>query len=124
MSLWIGSLLALVGQTYQTGADIWELFAPWAALITPLAGRSGAVWGLWAVLLNLTAARLWQREELAALYMGSLNAGLVVVWAVVSRWLGVGRGGERLLYTFMSVVLTLELMRISSCRSRRWIRAR
>ena len=42
MALLTGALLALTGQTYQTGADPWQLFAVWAALITPWAavGRS------------------------------------------------------------------------------------
>ncbi|MBV1911844.1 MAG: DUF2157 domain-containing protein, partial [Kangiellaceae bacterium] len=35
MSLFTGALLALVGQTYQTGADPWQLFASWAFLILP-----------------------------------------------------------------------------------------
>src|SRR5688572_21097573 len=34
-SLATGGLLALFGQTYQTGADTFELFASWAALILP-----------------------------------------------------------------------------------------
>jgi uncharacterized membrane protein len=38
-----GALLALFGQSYQTGADVFELFFTWAALAVPfaLAGRSG-----------------------------------------------------------------------------------
>src|SRR5690606_21168947 len=31
-TLVLGGLLAYVGQTYQTGADAWQLFATWAAL--------------------------------------------------------------------------------------------
>ena len=34
-ALLTGGLLALIGQTYQTGADTFELFATWAALILP-----------------------------------------------------------------------------------------
>ena len=29
VSVLIGALFALVGQTYQTGADVWQLFAVW-----------------------------------------------------------------------------------------------
>src|SRR3989449_7791101 len=32
-SVLLGATLALFGQTYQTGADTWELFANWAALM-------------------------------------------------------------------------------------------
>src|SRR5699024_11365250 len=34
-SIITGSLLALFGQVYQTGADTWQLFFAWAILITP-----------------------------------------------------------------------------------------
>jgi uncharacterized membrane protein len=56
-ALFVGALLALVGQTYQTGADTFELFAAWAALILPwvLAGRFAVLWLLWLALLNLAA---------------------------------------------------------------------
>ncbi|QAU33560.1 DUF2157 domain-containing protein [Janthinobacterium sp. 17J80-10] len=56
-SLLTGALLALVGQTYQTGADPWELFAVWAVAILPwvVLGRFGALWLLWLVLVNLAA---------------------------------------------------------------------
>ena len=55
-----GGLLALVGQTYQTGADTFELFAMWALLILPwaLAGRQAPLWLIWLALVNL-AAQLW-----------------------------------------------------------------
>ena len=47
--LFLGALLALLGQIYQTGADTWELFAWWALLLLPwaLAGASQALWLLW-----------------------------------------------------------------------------
>lgn len=49
-----GALLALIGQIYQTGADVWELFAAWAALSLPLAllSRSSAGWALWWLVAN------------------------------------------------------------------------
>ncbi len=54
-----GALLALVGQIYQTGADVWELFAAWAALMLPFAllSRSAACWALWLVVANAALAR-------------------------------------------------------------------
>lgn len=56
-SLLTGALLALVGQTYQTGADPWELFAVWAVAILPwtVLGRFGALWLFWLLLVNLAA---------------------------------------------------------------------
>ncbi len=52
----IGALLALVGQTYQTGADPWQLFAVWAAMILPwvVIGRFGALLLFWIGLINLS----------------------------------------------------------------------
>ena len=51
-----GALLALAGQTYQTGADTFELFAYWALLIFPwvIAGRFSPLWLLWMGLINLS----------------------------------------------------------------------
>jgi hypothetical protein len=53
-SLLTGALLALTGQTYQLGADRWELFAWWAGLILPwvLIARSQLLWGLWALIFQ------------------------------------------------------------------------
>jgi uncharacterized membrane protein len=50
-----GALLAFVGQTYQTGADTFELFAAWGLAILPwaLLGRLPALWLLWLVIANL-----------------------------------------------------------------------
>ncbi|HYJ83119.1 MAG TPA: DUF2157 domain-containing protein, partial [Allosphingosinicella sp.] len=57
LSLLVGALLALTGQTYQTGADTYELFAWWAVLILPwvLLGRFSPLWLVWLALLNLAA---------------------------------------------------------------------
>lgn len=54
-----GALLALIGQTYQTGADIWQLFAAWAALITPLVllSTSRACYLLWYLIFELALGR-------------------------------------------------------------------
>ena len=52
----IGSFLALVGQIYQTGADPWQLFAIWTALIIPLVivSKSAMLWTTCQFLLNLS----------------------------------------------------------------------
>ncbi|RBP36071.1 putative membrane protein DUF2157 [Roseimicrobium gellanilyticum] len=55
ITLLVGALLALVGQTYQTGADTFELFAVWALAILPwtLAARFPALWLIWLALVNV-----------------------------------------------------------------------
>lgn len=55
-SILLGVLLALFGQTYQTGADTWQLFFIWALLMLPwvLIGRFPVMWILWISLINLS----------------------------------------------------------------------
>jgi len=50
----LGALLALFGQTYQTGADTWQLFATWAALLLPwvMLGHFEPLWLLWLGVVN------------------------------------------------------------------------
>ncbi|WP_201545106.1 DUF2157 domain-containing protein [Psychrobacter immobilis] len=57
-SIITGSLLALFGQVYQTGADTWQLFFGWAVLITPwvMIARFPALWLLWLGLINACLA--------------------------------------------------------------------
>ncbi|NKF49176.1 DUF2157 domain-containing protein [Shewanella sp. WXL01] len=54
----LGVLLALFGQTYQTGADPWQLFFNWALLVTPwvIVSRFAPLWVLWLALLNVAAS--------------------------------------------------------------------
>lgn len=55
-TLLLGALMALFGQTYQTGADPWQLFFNWALLMTPwaLIARFTSIWLIWLGLVNLT----------------------------------------------------------------------
>jgi uncharacterized membrane protein len=55
-----GALLALFGQTYQTGADVYELFLSWALLGLPLAiaARWSVASAAWVLVLN-TALMLY-----------------------------------------------------------------
>lgn len=56
----LGGLLAFIGQTYQTGADAWQLFAAWAALtlLWVLTARSDLLWTSWVAIAALALA-LW-----------------------------------------------------------------
>jgi len=55
-SIFVGALLALIGQIYQTGADTYELFTAWAVLIFPwiLISRLSALWLFWIGLVNIS----------------------------------------------------------------------
>lgn len=95
-AFFVGVLLALIGQTYQTGADTFELFAAWAAFILPwvLVGRFAALWLVWLALVNLAtilyfdafgglAGRLFgPREQLWMLF--GLNTVALLVWEFVA----------------------------------------
>ena len=54
-TLFTGALLALFGQSYQTGADLYELFLTWSLLALPfaVAALSGAAWAVWWVVLDV-----------------------------------------------------------------------
>ena len=62
LSLLVGVLFVLIGQTYQTGADTFELFALWAAAILPwvLVARFAALWIFWLALVNLATILYYQ----------------------------------------------------------------
>ena len=111
--LLLGALLALVGQTYQSGADPWQLFAAWAGLMLPwvLAARSAVLWLVWAAVLNV-ALLLWMP------WLGDVTAGALAVFALANlfllgaweaawrrfAWLG-GHAGPRLLASWLTAVL-------------------
>jgi uncharacterized membrane protein len=104
-----GALLALFGQTYQTGADVYELFLGWALLGLPLivAAQWGAASAAWICVLDLglclfcgwnpRGGFLWQLfdEHLttthALLFASALNIGLWIAferleWRAVPAW--------------------------------------
>ena len=97
-SLFVGTLLALIGQTYQTGADTFALFAVWAVAILPwvLIGRFAALWMLWLVLVHVATALYYQTfgglfwlvfgpEELLWVVL-LLSTGALVVWEMCSAY--------------------------------------
>jgi len=86
-----GALLALIGQTYQTGADIWELFAAWTVLMLPfvLLARALSAWLLCLLVSNLWLIRmLWQSAELWQWGIRSAE-GKLALWLVFAAlwWL-------------------------------------
>ncbi|MCP3103291.1 DUF2157 domain-containing protein [Myxococcus sp. K15C18031901] len=59
----VGPLLAVYGQAYQTGADAFELFVGWAALILPwvAVSRFSPLWLLLLVLVDVGAVLVWKQ---------------------------------------------------------------
>ena len=105
-----GTLLAVFGQVYQTGADPYSLFLTWALLILPwtIIGRQAGIWLLLQLLLNLTVIMYytqvlhppegwWELAQLLgplvwlgttvmdstlASYLFVLNVAALVIWEV------------------------------------------
>ncbi|MCK5718655.1 MAG: DUF2157 domain-containing protein [Thiomargarita sp.] len=89
----LGVLLAVYGQTYQTGADAFGLFLIWAILIMPWVFIScfAPLWLLLLVLLNLSLILYWNQVVGANLYDGNnsfllfallamFNGFILVIW--------------------------------------------
>lgn len=59
----VGPLLAVFGQTYQTGADAWQLFALWAGLVIPwsLGAAWAAGWCVQIALIDGAAVLYWDQ---------------------------------------------------------------
>jgi uncharacterized membrane-anchored protein/uncharacterized membrane protein len=79
-----GGLFALIGQTYQTGADPWSLFALWAVLTLPfsLAARSDAVWTGW-IIVALAGVTLWAHNTSSGLFDSKVaSATTIISWII------------------------------------------
>ncbi len=112
----VGPLLAVYGQTYQTGADAYELFIGWSLLVLPWVAlaRFAPRW-LWLLLLVNTGLLLFwdqivtRNETVLGLVLALLNG---VAWALHERfaargvsWLQ-GRWMPRVLSVMTLVPLT------------------
>ena len=124
-SILVGVLLALFGQTYQTGADPWQLFATWSLMILPwvFISQFAAMWILWLALVNLAMALYYHalghffwfsygHEEQLLWMLMLLNLIALVVWEFAARrftWLA-ERWAIRLPALVSGVVLTMLML--------------
>lgn len=126
----VGPLLAVYGQSYQTGADPYELFVGWLVLVSPwvVLARSAALWVLAAVLANIGSGLFWSEVlDSSVVTELHLGAGLVALngalWALFDgvarprRWVA-GRWHVRLmgLWTVGLVAVPLAGMILESWR--------
>ena len=83
-----GGLFALVGQTFQTGADPWQLFAAWAIATLPfaIASRSDAHWMPWS-LVAMTAVQLWIHQTSGMKFTTATSSSSVYLSWVLSAGL-------------------------------------
>jgi uncharacterized membrane protein len=121
-SVLLGALLAVYGQTYQTGADPWGLFATWAVLILPWA-IAACFTPLWLLVIALadTAyvlyfAQVWQGthgELRLVLGLVAMHVLGVMAWEAQSLrrepWLGDLWGPRVLLVTSFAMLLVPSL---------------
>ncbi len=92
----VGALLALIGQSYQTGADPWQLFALWAVLLMPWAFGLGSLFIILLVLLLTNLALFLFMEGQARFFVWfALNQDDYALWFVLLNavWLGLSRLG-------------------------------
>jgi uncharacterized membrane protein len=109
-SVLLGILMAVYGQTYQTGADAYELFVGWAVLIFGwvVISEFAALWLFWLVLINTGFILYWiqvlapghsldDEWELIFLSLGALNGVALVLREIAvkngfaflnGKWLG------------------------------------
>ena len=122
--LTIGGLFAYFGQTYQTGADPWQLFAVWAVLALPLALslRSDVLWTPWALVV-CTGISLWvfahtshswrlQSQDLP-IYGFAWTGALLLTLAlspVFARWTGSGVWAMRTAVTLATTMITMTAL--------------
>ena len=99
-SIFLGVLLAYFGQTYQTGADTWQLFLTWCILILPwtILSRFSAQWILWLALLNLSAVLYFQTfrstfgfilfsENMTLWALVIINGTALIIWEFLeNKW--------------------------------------
>ncbi|HMN73999.1 MAG TPA: GDYXXLXY domain-containing protein [Rhodoblastus sp.] len=81
----VGGLFALIGQTYPSGADAWQLFALWAALALPfaLAARHDVVWVLWTMVAD-AAIGLWRMQESSGVHLQDFAPAWAMAAAVAA----------------------------------------
>lgn len=119
-----GGVLAFFGQTYQTGADPWQLFALWALLALPLlwAVRGDLLWTLWVLVVD-TAMALWLYSHVDGRWLdGNDNLGVhLLAWSLLwglalllsPRWWhfsGAGVCASRLAVMLASLLLMVTAM--------------
>ena len=120
----IGGLFAYFGQTYQTGADPWQLFAIWAVLALPLClgVRSDVLWTPWALVV-MTAIPLWVYAHTGhrwlvdandlSIHMIGWSAALLLTFALSSalqRFTGAGPWALRTALTLTTIMIMVTAL--------------
>ena len=86
----VGPLLAVYGQTYQTGADPYELFLGWALITLPwvILARMPVLWMIFLLLLNIALILFWaQVVALAGEFGDSIPMYLALAMLNILPWI-------------------------------------
>lgn len=111
----VGVFLAVFGQEYQTGADAWDLFAQWSALIFGwvLLARFVPLWGVWLVVTNLAVflfvAQTGFLRDAAEINLPAIHAVLNGA-VLVARELACARGASWLQDQWTRLLLVLAVL--------------
>ena len=103
-----GVLLGLYGQTFQTGANTYELFFAWAALSVPFAwlSRQPGIWAFWCVILNIALALYAQSAStwmFFSQYSESINWMVLGLINLALTWIFLRQLHSQWLYRFLLV---------------------
>ncbi len=106
----VGVFLAVFGQVYQTGADAYELFVAWGALILGWAAlaRSAPLWILLAVIVNLAVVLYVDQTAPLSPRWEALVIALLIALdgaALAAREVAVSRGAHWLASRWTRYVL-------------------
>jgi uncharacterized membrane protein len=117
-----GVLLAVYGQTYQTGADPYGLFLSWAILISGwvLIGRNAGLWLLLLVLANLSLIMYWTQlvhpEDWATAFIRELGPFAGITYSLTDFSLAQ--------WVFSLNVLALVMWEFGGMRNIAWMHGR
>ncbi|MBI5365922.1 MAG: DUF2157 domain-containing protein [Planctomycetes bacterium] len=121
-ALFTGLLLAVFGQVYQTGADVWNLFAAWTALALGwvLVADFPPLWIAWLALGSVTWSAAWQqalegaqpRSHQEALFVG---LAAIAVVGLVAYEVGRRRGLAWLADRWPRALLVLAVVGWLAC---------
>ena len=115
-SVLTGVLLAVIGQVYQTGADVFELFAVWAVLILPwtIVSRHPVHWLLWLVVAEVAFVLYGEQvlvpvEEMPGELVSVIVGATIAVALAVREW-AVLRGMQWLAAHWTRLILLFAAM--------------
>jgi len=123
-SILTGVFMAVFGQTYQTGADVFELFANWSVLILGwvIVSEFAALWVAWLVITNTAIILYWNQVghpcydlplDLLFIVLGCINAVVLALREIGAQkklvWLQ-GRWVRSLLVAAVLTALTVPVV--------------